>query len=703
MSIKELALHLQDKGRFGDTVLMHVNPVERDALAMLSPTGKLTRNPETGLEEAFLPMIAPVIGGLAGASMAGTLGISAALASGIGSGLASYATTGDLAKGIMSGIGAYGMGSFMGSVAGAGADAAAGAAAAPLGDAGASSIAATIPNGASLVPGAAAATPGAAAGAAGTPFSGPVGSMSGAGAGGFPASTVPVEAITAPPSAAMNAGLYEPGFMDKLSLMSEAPAEAWGQAALDNALPLGIGAISLADDIAGMQGAGPEDDGFERTEYAPYSRSVNPRGPRSRDTGEHDWFDSAGYVPKFADGGTVDDDEHQYVINNPNTVSGGGYAMNNVGGAGAGLFDFNPTNRAADGYNAVHYLDIDNYLKNNPDAAGDPFGHYMEQGFAKGQLPDENMYWAGTPNPTYTDGNTTYTNPTTQNPPTGDDGDDTVDEEGGTGLTYGDAMRLAMADSIGLDPMELSGGQQMRAMYANSLFNDGMMAVNQEVADEWQSNALQGLDLTADFDPENANFQRIMRTYGKAGQDRSGGGDGGGKAAGGLVRKEDRFAEGGKVGKTLTPEMLGEALDPNAPINDEAIVNEAILAIKGQSENPNEAIARFLERFGPEAMEDLIQQVDSGLLDDPSETGEPTRGPGDGMSDDIEAVGDNGRPMRLSDGEFVIPADVVSDLGNGSTEAGAAELEAFQDRVRMLRRGTTKQAPPLKAGEVLPA
>lgn len=66
-------------------------------------------------------------------------------------------------------------------------------------------------------------------------------------------------------------------------------------------------------------------------------------------------------------------------------------------------------------------------------------------------------------------------------------------------------------------------------------------------------------------------------------------------------------------------------------------------------------------------------------------------GPGDGMSDSIPATIDETQPARLADGEFVIPADVVSHLGNGSTKAGAKQLYSMMDRVRQARTGTKQQ------------
>ena len=84
-----------------------------------------------------------------------------------------------------------------------------------------------------------------------------------------------------------------------------------------------------------------------------------------------------------------------------------------------------------------------------------------------------------------------------------------------------------------------------------------------------------------------------------------------------------------------------------------------------------------------------------------SDGGRLLKGPGDGMSDNIPAsIGDK-QPARLADGEFVVPADVVSHLGNGSTDAGAKKLYAMMDKVRTARVGTKKQGKEIKAEKYL--
>jgi hypothetical protein len=86
-----------------------------------------------------------------------------------------------------------------------------------------------------------------------------------------------------------------------------------------------------------------------------------------------------------------------------------------------------------------------------------------------------------------------------------------------------------------------------------------------------------------------------------------------------------------------------------------------------------------------------------------SDGGRMLKGPGDGMSDSIPASIAGKQPARLADGEFVVPADVVSHLGNGSTDAGAKKLYGMMDRIRKARTGKKKQAPAVKTARYMPA
>jgi hypothetical protein len=93
-------------------------------------------------------------------------------------------------------------------------------------------------------------------------------------------------------------------------------------------------------------------------------------------------------------------------------------------------------------------------------------------------------------------------------------------------------------------------------------------------------------------------------------------------------------------------------------------------------------------------------------LGDYSDGGRLLKGPGDGVSDSIPASIGNRQPARLADGEFVVPARIVSEIGNGSTEAGARKLYAMMDRVQKARRktvGKDQVAANTKADKLLPA
>jgi len=86
-----------------------------------------------------------------------------------------------------------------------------------------------------------------------------------------------------------------------------------------------------------------------------------------------------------------------------------------------------------------------------------------------------------------------------------------------------------------------------------------------------------------------------------------------------------------------------------------------------------------------------------------SDGGRMLKGPGDGMSDSIPASISGKRPARLADGEFVVPADVVSHLGNGSTDAGAKQLYAMMNKARQARTGRKAQGREINPRQYVPA
>ena len=97
-----------------------------------------------------------------------------------------------------------------------------------------------------------------------------------------------------------------------------------------------------------------------------------------------------------------------------------------------------------------------------------------------------------------------------------------------------------------------------------------------------------------------------------------------------------------------------------------------------------------------------VAAAQGGLMSLPSSQGYYLGGVTDGMADKIPARIDGKQEARLSDGEFVMPADVVSHLGNGNSEAGARVLYDMMDRVRRARTGTAKQGRQINPNKYTP-
>ena len=99
----------------------------------------------------------------------------------------------------------------------------------------------------------------------------------------------------------------------------------------------------------------------------------------------------------------------------------------------------------------------------------------------------------------------------------------------------------------------------------------------------------------------------------------------------------------------------------------------------------------------------IIDMIRGGKAPQGYARGGYLNGPGDGLSDSIPATIEGKQPARLADGEFVVSADVVSGLGNGSSKAGAKHLYAMMDRVRQKAHGTKKQINKVNTKRVMPA
>lgn len=134
--------------------------------------------------------------------------------------------------------------------------------------------------------------------------------------------------------------------------------------------------------------------------------------------------------------------------------------------------------------------------------------------------------------------------------------------------------------------------------------------------------------------------------------------------------------------------------------DNKRIVVEAMQALQGKHDNPDFATNEYIATYGQKDFDELRKLI-TGKTPQRAAEGRLIEGPGSGLDDRIRARVGN-QPVLLSDGEYVIPADVVSHLGNGSTQGGVRVIEAMMDRVRRARTGSARQASGLDLNRVLP-
>ena len=106
-----------------------------------------------------------------------------------------------------------------------------------------------------------------------------------------------------------------------------------------------------------------------------------------------------------------------------------------------------------------------------------------------------------------------------------------------------------------------------------------------------------------------------------------------------------------------------------------------------------------MAKFGEEALAELQAMVAQQQAQQAPTEG-MLSGPGGGMGDQIPASVQGNNPVALSSGEFIVPADVVSMMGDGDSSSGAAKLEQMMAQVRQQKTGSTQQATPLREGGI---
>jgi len=145
---------------------------------------------------------------------------------------------------------------------------------------------------------------------------------------------------------------------------------------------------------------------------------------------------------------------------------------------------------------------------------------------------------------------------------------------------------------------------------------------------------------------------------------------------------DGRFAEGGMVNET-----------DNAMGQENSIVDMTVAAIRGEIDNADQIIRQFVEMYGPEVFMQLREQVLQDIVPG-AQTEGMVEGEGGGQDDMVEGMIGTQRPVAVSPGEYIIPADVVSLAGGGYSGDGAKYFDSLIEDIRMKTMGKTDQIRP---------
>ena len=678
MDIKQQTQNVANQGRYGDSMLLHVNPAEVKGLAQAMP---ITVNPETGQPEAFLPFLAPILGSMGMSALAGTgvgatlglAGLSAPLLSGIGAGLATYAQTGGSgSKALMSAFTGYG--------AGKAAELAGGAAASNTAiDTATTGLRPELTANLATDP-----TMLANPNLMGPLPQGVSPELSNIGkttlenqmAGLQPG----IDQIGANAADAFYAG--DPTMSESLrGAFQEGPAAGFGNLAQGASsfgayapMAVGLGGRGIMDsqDLYEQQMRDMEMDEEQR------KRDMYANNP------EVQLYSASGGITQFQRGGDTDDyssesgkqvfapAKQQYAVNpdfmagfapetmyfRPDTVNAPSSSTRGGSRPTLGADTYTGTKG---GYDYEGTVDADgNYVPGTaqgvqfaPQTSIDPYAAFT------GSAPQGLVQSAYNPYPVQ---------PMSMSPI--DDTKDTSDYGGIDGDFYAgnpdfDFSLYDATDSAG-----------------NPLTGSPYGAYDPQAVADVRN---QYSDYFFDYDDIQDFYRDEMSDIG-----RNGGGD---------TNMPNKGLEAlNKVAPEVVDKMgyqEGGQTDP--------LIQEVTMFILGESDN-EEIVNQFVDKYGVEAFTQLREQILQSLVPN-AQTSGLIEGVGNGgMDDDIMGTIGNQEKIAVSQDEFIVPADVVSMLGDGSSDAGSKELYDMMDRVRQEKTGTTKQAPKLaNAGGMLPA
>jgi hypothetical protein len=166
-----------------------------------------------------------------------------------------------------------------------------------------------------------------------------------------------------------------------------------------------------------------------------------------------------------------------------------------------------------------------------------------------------------------------------------------------------------------------------------------------------------------------------------------------------LRRGGSFLAEGGDTGDVV--EAAAEAPQSAESIMQDPITQEAVLFIMGESDN-QQSVNNFIAKYGNEMFLQLRNSVLQSLVPGAQTEGLIAGDGQSGMADDIPGMIGADEKIAVSQDEFIVPADVVSALGDGSSDAGSNRLYEMMDRVRQAKTGGVTQPAPINVNKVMP-
>ena len=691
-----VANQLSQYGRFGDSQLVHMNPIEVQMLASLSPTGRLTTNPMTGQQEAFLPFLAPLLGSFLGSSLLtgagagalggliGTAGLSSAAAGAIGSGLATTLATGDLEQGIMSGLTGFGLGSALGNLSKAvpGVTDAATAGTQAATDAATQSAAQAItPEAINIQP---------LGTGMGLESQLPTSSLATAPMEQFLPMSQQLDALSqglqAPltPAAPAAAAPAELTAMDRLSQPFQRPGEFFSELAKPGSfLPMYVGETGRMAREQELMGRGSMAN-YEKEQEAERQKTLRQMGDvfnRVRSAYPGVGYAQGGQISSYAVGGSIENAIREAAMR-------GGYGGEYGGIPGA--YNMPSAEDVQLSWRGAEYVPPPAASYSALDVGGEGYMPGVAPEFQYFREPPPPPPAAIAPPPPGSIAGGEF-------PPGGMFGDiDFSQIDFGNLPGYQGRDFTMPAQDFQQPPSQPPISPAVMPDFNFSDLYSGIGSFNmpdvpmQGMPDQNRILASRELQVpVGDFMMPNQDMGRdmIMPDLGRNPMIRDrmrmeddefnpfsmGRDDMDFRAAGGMM-----YAEGGMTG----PEPV-----------DQTLVEMTVAAIRGEVENADEIISRFLDMYGPEAFTELRDQVLQDIVPG-AQTEGMIQGMGGGQDDMVEGMIGTQRPVAVSPGEYIIPADVVSLAGGGYSGDGAKYFDGLIEDIRMKTMGKTDQIKP---------